>query len=155
MDFHLDTLLNLPHTTVESCIYQDNQVVLKLRLLNEQSVCPHCQNQSDELHQNRPMLIRDLSVFGKVVYLQVPRRQFYCSTCQRYFTEQLPFVDWERRYTQRYEKAIYQRVQASSIEQVSRSEDLSWDQVQGIFKHRFSQEKKRIGARSSGSALMK
>ncbi len=127
MDFHLDTLLNLPNITVESCTHQERQVDLRLRFLTEKSDCPHCQNSSDELHQNRPILVRDLSVFGKVVYLNVPRRQFYCRECQRYFTERLSFVNWERRSTQRYEDYIYQRVQNTSIEQVSREEELSWD----------------------------
>lgn len=149
MDFHLDTLLNLANITVESCTHQDEQVYLRLQFLSEKSDCPHCHNLSDELHQNRPMLIRDLAVFGKFVYLHVPRRQFYCSHCQRYFTERLAFVDWERRYTQRYENYIYQKVQNTSIEQVSREEGLSWDQVQGIFKHKFAQEKKKSGVRSN------
>jgi len=147
MDFHLDTLLNLPNLTVESCTQQQKQVFLKLQFLTEISDCPHCRNASDKLHQNRPVLIRDLPVFGQSVYLQLPRRQFYCTSCQRYFTERLSFVDWERRYTQRYEDAIYHRVQATSIEQASREEDLSWAQVQGIFQHKFNQEKKRIGVK--------
>jgi transposase len=145
MDLHLDRLLNLPDVTVESCIQEAPEVFLKLRFLKEESNCPHCHHPSDQLHQNRPVLIRDLSIFGQSVYLQVPRRQFYCKTCQKYFTECLSFVDWERRYTQRYENYIYQRVQATTIEQVSREEDLSWDQVQGIFNYRFNQVKKRIG----------
>jgi hypothetical protein len=36
-------------------------------------------------------------------------------------------------------------VQSSSIEQVSRAENLSWDQVQGVFMHKFTQEKKQTG----------
>jgi transposase len=68
--------------------------------------------------------------------------------CQRYFTERLSFVDWERRYTQRYENAIYQRIQTTSIEQVSREEELSWDQVQGILTINLSQ-KKKIGVKSN------
>ena len=100
---------------------------------------------SRKLKQNRPTQIRDLSVFGKIVYLNVPRRQFYCQNCQKHFTEKLPFADWERRYTQRYEEYVYERVQSASIEQVSRDEDLSWDQVQGISNHQFSLKKKIIG----------
>lgn len=145
MDFHLDTLLNLPHLTVESCIQEGGQAFLKLGCLNESAECPHCQTASDELNQNRPVLIRDLPISGQAVYLRIPRRQFYCQSCQRYFTERLKFVDWARRYTQRYEAMIYERVNATSIEQVSREEELSWDQVQGIFQHRFDQEKKRLG----------
>jgi transposase len=145
MDFHLDRLLNLPDVTVESCTQVESEVFLKLRFLKEESNCPHCHRPSDQLHQNRPVFIRDLSIFGQPVYLQVPRRQFYCGSCQKYFTESLSFVDWERRYTQRYESYIYQRVKATTIQQVSREEDLSWDQVQGIFKYRFNQAKKWIG----------
>ena len=141
MDFHLDALLNLPNVTIESCMQQEGQVFLKLRLLNEAATCPHCQQLRDELNQNRPVLMRDLSIFGQAVYLQVPRRQFYCRSCQRYFTERLSFADWERRYTQRYERYVYQRIQATSIEQVSREEELSWDQVQGIFNHQLNQKK--------------
>jgi len=133
MDIYLDRLLNLPNTTVESFTEEENKIVLKLRFLHDEVVCPHCNIHSGKLKQNRPTLIRDLSVFGKIVYLNAPRRQFYCQHCQKYFTEKLPFVDWERRYTQRYEEYVYQRVQSANIEQVSRDEDLSWDQVQGIF----------------------
>ena len=93
MDFHLDALLNFPHITIESCIQQEQGVLLKLRCLNEQSDCPDCQHPSREVHQNRPVQIRDLPVFGQSVQLQVPRRQFYCSHCQRYFTERLSFLD--------------------------------------------------------------
>jgi transposase len=150
MDFHLDKLLNLPHVTVDSCLHEEGFVCLKLRFLTEAGLCPHCQQFSQELHQTRPMLVRDLSISGQVVQLEIPRRQFYCSRCQHYFTEGLSFVDWEQRYTQRYEDYIYQRVQVSSVEQVSREEGLSWDQVQGIFDHQFHRAKKSIGAVQNG-----
>lgn len=142
MDLHLDRLLNLPNTTRESFTEEENKIILKLRFLHDEAPCPHCNTQSRKLKQNRPILIRDLSVFGKVIYLNTPRRQFYCHQCQKHFTEKLPFVDWERRYTQRYEEYVYQRVQSASVEQVSRDEFLSWDQVQGIFNHQFSLKKK-------------
>ncbi|NJL02929.1 MAG: transposase family protein, partial [Spirulinaceae cyanobacterium SM2_1_0] len=83
------------------------------------------------------------------VQLKVPRRQFYCKNCQKYFTERLEFIDWGRKYTQRYEEYIYHRVNASSVEQVKREEDLSWDQVQGIYKNQCEHRKKKNGVRSS------
>jgi transposase len=87
--------------------------------------------------------------------LKVPRRQFYCDDCQRYFTESLIFMDAGRGYTRRYEEYIYQQVQLSSIEQVGRMEGLSFDRVQGIFKHQYSQKKRADGKPSKGSVLMK
>ncbi|WP_218081273.1 helix-turn-helix domain-containing protein [Anthocerotibacter panamensis] len=38
--------------------------------------------------------------------------------------EPLPFLHERRRHTQRYEAYIYQQVQQSSMEQVSRQEEL-------------------------------
>jgi transposase len=60
-------------------------------------------------------------------------RKFYCNNCQKYPTEQLVWVGNRQRFTQRYQEYIYERVKESSCEQISRSEDLSADQVQRIF----------------------
>jgi len=157
MDFHLDALLNFPNVTVESCTQQSNsnEVYLKLRFLNEEASCPHCKNLSSEVDQNRTIWIRDLSIFGQATYLKVPRRQFYCRDCQCYFTESLTFMDEGRQYTRRYEEQIYQQVQLSSIEQVSRVERLSFERIQGIFKHQYAQTKTQGGKESNGAELMK
>ena len=155
MDIHLDTLLKLPNATVESCTQQDNEAYLTLRLLNEEASCSQCEQLSSELHQNRPILIRDLSIFGQATYLKVPRRQFYCRHCQCYFTESLTFMNEGRQYTRRYEEHIYQQVQLSSIEQVSRVEQLSFDRIQGIFKHQYAQKKILGGQELSALGLTK
>ncbi|WP_445302225.1 transposase family protein [Microcoleus sp. F4-D5] len=47
-----------------------------LSILSEGIVCHHCSNHTKKLHQNRPILVRDLSVFGFPVCLKIPRRQF-------------------------------------------------------------------------------
>ncbi len=74
MDFNLNYLLNFPHVTILSCQQQEELIVLKLDLLNEGISCPHCHAYTDNLHQNRPILVRDLSILGQPVYLKVPRR---------------------------------------------------------------------------------
>ena len=149
MSFHLDYLLDLPGVKVETCTQVEGTICLKLAVLAEGITCPHCKSYTEELHQNRPMMVRDLPTFGRNVYLQIPRRQFYCSSCQRYSTERLEFVDWKRRHTQRYEANLYERVQQSSIEQIGREEALSYDEVKGIFDHVYQQRKKRVGADST------
>jgi transposase len=83
------------------------------------------------------------------VYLQVPRRQFYCPNCQRYSTERLEFLDKKRRHTQRYEQNIYTRVQKSSMEQIGREEGLSYDEIKSIFTHVHSSRKKTVGIQLS------
>ena len=64
-------------------------------------------------------------------------------------------MDAGRQYTRRYEEQIYQQVQLSSIEQVSRVERLSFDRIEGIFKHQYTQKKTEDGQELNGLALMK
>ncbi|WP_442928011.1 transposase family protein [Microcoleus sp. A2-D2] len=99
MDFHLDGLLNLPDITIEKCIKNDRKTILKVGFLTDHATCPHCQKSTDEVHQIRTILIRDLPISGQLIELEIPRRQYYCKNCQKYFTEQLCFVDEGRRST--------------------------------------------------------
>jgi transposase len=144
MDFHLDNLLNLPHITVLSCQQQEGFIILTLDFLNEGILCPHCQTYTDHLHQTRPILVRDLSILGQGVYLKVPRRQFICPHCGKYPTEPLEWIESRRNYTKRYEKYIYEKVKELTVEQVSKIEQLSSEQVQAIFSKQ-AQKKKKSG----------
>jgi len=132
---HLDDLLDLPNVRIEGHTQTEGIITLKLEMISDGIVCPHCGIYTDQLHQNRPVLVRDLSIFGRPTYLYLPRRQFYCSECQKYSTETLEFVDGKRRHTQRYEEDIYQRVQVSNMEQVGREEGLKYDEIKGMFDH--------------------
>jgi len=78
MSFHLDYLLALPGVRVETCTQVEEKKILGLRILSEGIVCHHCKNDTEKLHKNRPILVRNLSVFRRPVYLKIPRRQFYC-----------------------------------------------------------------------------
>lgn len=147
----LDRLLGLPGVLIQEFVELEHHVVLKLNLTSNEMICPHCEQVIAKIHQNRPILVRDLSLFGRSVYLQVPRRQFYCSHCQHYSTEVLSFVDWERSYTQRYETYIYQQVKQTTIEQVSQNEELSRDQVEGIFNRQFEQQQAKKKPKGFGS----
>jgi len=82
-------------------------------------------------------------VFGNTVYLKFPGVSFPVKLVKA--TVLNDFIDWKRRHTRRYEENIYQRVKNSSIEQVSREEQVSCDEIQGIFNHLSAGVKKRLG----------
>ena len=108
-----------------------------------------------QVHQTRSVLFIDLSIFGQVVYLKVPRSQFYCSTCKNSPTEPLLWVNRKQRQTNRYQEYIYERVSVAgdpprkelTVKQVSGNEKMSEDAVQDIF-HKVASSKK------SGCALV-
>ncbi len=101
MNIHLDALLNLPGVTVETCTTQEPAIYLRLEALKDTGECPHCHEMSREVNQVRYQTVRDLSISGRATYLEIPSRQFYCQSCQKYFTETLEFVEPRRAYTRR------------------------------------------------------
>ena len=144
MDFHLDTLLNLPDIVADSYSSTLDTIVIKVRLVNDGINCPNCNKYIHKLHQIRPILVRDLSIFGQVVYLKVPRRQFYCTNCRTSPTESLSWLNKKQRQTNRYQEYIYERVKELTVKQVSENEKMSEDAIQDIF-HKVASSKKKLG----------
>ncbi|WP_373545465.1 transposase family protein, partial [Chamaesiphon sp.] len=122
MDFHLDNLLNLPNVIVDSYANTLDAIVVRLQLINAGINCPNCNKYICQVHQTRPVLVRDLSVFGQVAYLKVPRRQFYCSSCKISPTEPLLWLNKKQRQTNRYQEYIYEKVKELTVKQVSENE---------------------------------
>ncbi len=135
MNSSISQLLNLPGATVQGYTEVEGFICIYLEVTASGAYCTHCRKCSEEFHQDRPILIRDLPAFGQEILLKVPRRQFYCHACQRYFTEQLEFINFNRHHTKRYEENIFQRICSSTIEQISREEHLSVDEIRGIFDY--------------------
>jgi transposase len=152
MDFHLDTLLNLSNVVADSYSSTLDAIVVKLQLVNAGINCHNCNEYISQVHQTRSVLVRDLSIFGQVVYLKVPRRQFYCATCKKSPTEPLPWVNKKQRQTNRYQEYIYERVKELTVKQVSENEKMSEDAVQDIFQKVASS--KKADALRSGSPTM-
>lgn len=155
MKLPLDSLLNLPGVTVTGRSQVEGFICFHLQILTSEIDCPHCGKSTKELHQIRPILVRDLPSFGQPVYLRIPRRNFYCRLCQKYVTERLDFLNWRRPYTRRYEENIYQRVLHNNVEQISREEGLTSEQIEGIFNLVSSYVKKKTGVKSNDSVWMK
>jgi transposase len=147
VESNLTKLLDLNQSSVLGLTQIEDSICFHIELNNSGAKCPHCDLMMTELHQTKLTLIRDLPVFGKPVYLRVPRRQFYCRKCQRYSKEKLDWLDWQRRHTQRYEANIFERIKGASIEKVAQEEGLSFDEVEGMFKHVSKSEVKKNGSR--------
>jgi transposase len=137
MDFHLERLLNFPNITIEKCTETESEVHLELRWLNQSIPCKFCGCQTDNINQRRPLKARDLSILGKFTVLTVERRQFRCDSCQKYFTEPIDFIDFDRHSTGRYQKYIYDHVKISNLTQVAREEHLTYDRVKSMFEQQY------------------
>jgi transposase len=133
MYWTLERLLNLPEVTIVKVQEVEDLICLELQGRREGIVCHHCGEYTDEVNQTRFVLVRDLPISGRGVYLQVQRRQFYCHKCGKYTTEPLDYIVFKRHHTKRYEEYIYQRVAVTTVKQVCREEELKADEIQAIF----------------------
>jgi len=69
-----------------------------------------------------------------MVLLNINRRQFKCNKCQKVFSEQLDFVERNKRYTKRLAVDIVQQVLDSNIHSVAERNDLSDEEVESMLK---------------------
>ena len=134
--------------TVDRYRIEEETINLSIGFLNDSSVCPYCNYNTDEINQKRALNVRDLPILGKATILEIERRQYYCKNCQKYFTELIDFIDFDRHSTNRYKKYIYERVQKADITQIVREEGLTYDRVKSIFENQFSKKKIHLRQRS-------
>lgn len=140
MLFFLDELLNFSNVTVKSYKIEEESINLKLDFLKETVPCPDCGQETEDINQIRNLKIRDIPIQGKMTILEMGRRQYYCKNCRHYFTETLDYIDCRRNITERYKKYIYERIKVSTITQIAKEENLTYDRVKGILENKFTKK---------------
>ena len=140
MHIELEQLLNLPELELTSVEIEARRITIHCRSRLGAAPCPSCLKATKEVRKSYTRRIRDLSITGREVYLQLEVRQFYCFDCDRYFSERFSFVDPHRSYTKRYEDYIYFCCQGATIRYVSVQENLLWDVVDDIFTRKANQD---------------
>lgn len=143
MWINLDELLDLPKVTVVNYEEIEGVLFLKLKMKNEEIECPNCHQKIEEINQTEYNLVRDLSILGKRVYLEVPRRQFHCENCQKYITERLDFMRLRKHYTIRYEEMIYEQIKKKNIEEVKQEEKIGWGTLESMFEEYAKKKEKK------------
>ena len=54
----------------------ENELLIELENKEKLSICPHCQNKTDKVHQSHRYIVRDIPISDWDVLLLVNRRQF-------------------------------------------------------------------------------
>jgi transposase len=99
--------LNLPEfRLVAQEQHADGSLSLKVIAVRDSATCPHCQQESEQIHDCRERVKRDLNVREYHVHLIVLKRRFRCRPCGRSFTEVDSACGWRRRTTVRLREAI-------------------------------------------------
>jgi transposase len=129
----LSVLLNLPSIAVSSIEILNNRIIIKSHSILDEQLCPSCLSKISKVKSATLRQVRDLSLLGKEVHLELTSRQFYCDTCHRYFQERFSFVEENKQLTTRLEKYLYECCKSESLEKIAARENFQWNALQAIF----------------------
>jgi transposase len=128
-------------TVKEYRLIEEVGLVLYLENLSSTVICPNCGANTDKLHQNYKLTLRDIDWGEQNIFLRVNRRQMRCDCCNKKFREELGFVKKKRNHTKRFAKKIIQEVIESDIKNVAQRNHLSEQEVETILKDAVEQLK--------------
>jgi transposase len=134
MDQHsLTRSLNLPEFEVTQLAVEEEAIHLRCRPVHAVGICPECGAASGQVHEQRERVVRDVAMNGKAVYLHLVRRRFRCPGCEKVFTERVASIDRWRRYTRRYEQALYEQCRQRARKHVAHQHGLGEATMLSIF----------------------
>lgn len=131
----INEILNIDGMTVTAYKIVD-RIGYFIELASKQSkaICLHCGTESDKLHQNHPLTVRDLPLGEHYVYLRINRRQFKCMGCGRKFSEEFNFIKKRSHFTDRMKQKIVEEILSSDIKNVAKRNGLSEQEAETIIK---------------------
>ena len=94
-------LLGLEDVIIKNVWDEGQEKHIEIELPRRNHACPCCGTETDRIHDYRMQKIRDISSFGKNVYLHLRKRRYICSDCGKRFYEKNNFLPRYHRMTSR------------------------------------------------------
>lgn len=94
-------LLGLEDVIIKKVWEDESSRHIEIELPRRKHKCPCCGMETDQIHDYRMQKIKDISAFGKNVYLHLRKRRYVCSSCDKRFCEENRFLPRYHRMTNR------------------------------------------------------
>lgn len=94
-------LLGLEDVFIKNVYEDESSCHIEIELPRRKHPCPCCGAETDRIHDYRMQKIKDISAFGKNVYLHLHKRRYVCSDCGKRFYEDNSFLPRYHRMTSR------------------------------------------------------
>lgn len=118
-------LLNLPSVVIDEVLVDGKSITIVCHVSKGMESCPNCGVESSQVNQYYYRTLRDLNMGERYVYLRVNMRQFYCKSCNRYYSETLDFADLNKEYTHRQTDYMFCLARKQSYTEVAAIVDVS------------------------------
>ena len=97
--------------------------------------CQHCGREIAKFHgYDKEICLRHLSILGRCVYLRLRPKRYQCPDCANRptTTQVLDWYDPKSSHTKAYEEHVLLQLVNSTLQDVSRKEELGYNAVEGI-----------------------
>jgi transposase len=127
-----EELLNLPSVKIVDVKIDNKLIVIECHVKKSSEVCPNCGETSSTVNQSYYRTIRDLNMGIRHVHLRVKMRQFYCQSCNRYYSEILDFAELNKEHTYRQSDYMFCLARKQSYTEVAAIVDVSPKTIERI-----------------------
>ena len=127
-----EELLNLPSVEILNIKIDTKIIRIECQVKQTGATCPNCGETISTVNQYYHRTIRDLNMGIRHVHLLVKVRQFYCKSCNRYFTETLDFADLNKEFTHRQSDYMFCLARKQCYTEVAAIVDVSPKTVERI-----------------------
>lgn len=134
-----EQLLNLPSLAIDDVVIEPQSIMIFCHVQSLVSLCPNCGKESSQVNQYYRRHLRDLNMGVRQVYLDVKMRQFYCSDCNRYYSEPLDFADMNKDFTHRQTDYMFCLARKQSYTEVAAIVDTSPKTIERLVLARCSE----------------
>ena len=129
--------LGIPNVTVCS-VRQDKRgdYIITVESTQNGTVCQHCGRKITKSNgHGRWIKLRHLPVLGHRVYIRLRPKRYECPDCDgKTSTQKLNWYDPKSPHTKAYEQHLLVQLVNSTVEDVSRKEDVGYDAIAGVIE---------------------
>jgi len=129
--------LDIPDVSVSGAhMNEHGDYIVIVESLQSGTICQYCGRKITKPHgHGRWIELRHLSILGCRVYIRLRPKQYKCPHCDDQMTTQtLAWYETRSPHTEAYDHHLMLQLIGSTVEDVSRKEDIGYDAVKGAIK---------------------
>ena len=127
-----EQLLGYPDLGVVNFRVQTNTIYLDCISNLSQGINTQTMEKSVKVIDTRQRVVREMSILGKKVVLNIQVRKFKNSS-DNFFWEELSMIRMGSHFTKRYEQYIFNSCQGSDMSRIALQEKVGLDTIMGIY----------------------
>jgi transposase len=129
--------LGIPNVKV--CHVRQNDrgdYIITVESTRKGTVCQHCGRKITKFNgHGRWIKLRHLPILGHRVYIRIRPKRYECPYCDgKTSTQRLDWYDTKSPHTKAYDRHLMVQMVNSTVEDVSRKEDVGYDAIEGVIE---------------------